>query len=85
MRGTRREDRRDGQSLPCVQTSSVITGGMPFDVVVSGGFGLVSTGTGLAVMKTANFTPALKRKITLPTMAQGEALHRTRNTAGRRW
>jgi len=59
--------------LPGVPSNMVTIGGRPFDAVVAGRFGFVTTSTGLAVMDTTNFVPRLIRTVPLPT-ANGEAL-----------
>jgi DNA-binding beta-propeller fold protein YncE len=59
--------------LPGVPSNLVTIGGRPFDAVVSGRFGFVTSSTGLAVMDTANFVPRLIRTVPLQT-ANGEAL-----------
>jgi DNA-binding beta-propeller fold protein YncE len=51
----------------------VTIGGRPFDAVVAGRLGFVTTSTGLAVMDTTNFVPRFIRTVPLPT-ANGEAL-----------
>jgi DNA-binding beta-propeller fold protein YncE len=59
--------------LPGVPSNTVTIGRRPFDAVVAGRIGFVTTSTGLAVMDTTNFVPRFIRTVPLPT-ANGEAL-----------
>jgi len=59
--------------LPGVPSNLVTIGGRPFDAVVSGRFGFVTSSAGLAVMDTTKFVPRLLWTVPVQT-ANGEAL-----------